>query len=80
MLNISNKIKSHISILIFDPHVPLWLPSIVTLHIYSWPGDQDISWEGQDDIIKILSKPQLLPGRRILMQFDRDELRKCQCI
>ena len=35
MLNISSKTKSHILVLIFGPHVPLWLPSIVTLHIYS---------------------------------------------
>ena len=34
MLNISSKTKSHILVLIFGPHVPLWLPSIVTLHIY----------------------------------------------
>ena len=33
MLNISSKTKSHILVLIFGPHVPLWLPSIVTLHI-----------------------------------------------
>ena len=32
MLNISSKTKSHILVLIFGPHVPLWLPSIVTLH------------------------------------------------
>ena len=35
MLNISSKSKSHILVLIFGPHVPLWLPSIVTLHIYN---------------------------------------------
>ena len=35
MLNISSKTKSHILVLIFGPHVPLWLPSIVTLHIYN---------------------------------------------
>ena len=29
MLNISSKTKSHILVLIFGPHVPLWLPSIV---------------------------------------------------
>ena len=34
MLNISSKTKSHILVLIFGPHVPLWLPSIVTLHYY----------------------------------------------
>ena len=33
MLNISSKTKSHILVLIFGPHVPLWLPSIVTLHL-----------------------------------------------
>ena len=33
MLNISSKTKSHILVLIFGPHVPLWLPSIVTLHV-----------------------------------------------
>ena len=33
MLNISSKTKSHILVLIFGPHVPLWMPSIVTLHI-----------------------------------------------
>ena len=32
MLNISSKTKSHILVLIFGPHVPLWLPSIVTSH------------------------------------------------
>ena len=36
MLNISSKTKSHILVLIFGPHVPLWLPSIVTLHIYMY--------------------------------------------
>ena len=36
MLNISSKTKSHILVLIFGPHVPLWLPSIVTLHVYRW--------------------------------------------
>ena len=34
MLNISSKTESHILVLIFGPHVPLWLPSIVTLHLY----------------------------------------------
>ena len=38
MLNISSKTKSHILVLIFGPHVPLWLPSIVTLHIYIISG------------------------------------------
>ena len=33
MLNISSKTRSHILVLIFGPHVPLWLPSIVTLHL-----------------------------------------------
>ena len=41
MLNISSKTKSHILVLIFGPHVPLWLPSIVTLHLndflWGWP-------------------------------------------
>ena len=36
MLNISSKTKSHILVLIFGPHVPLWLPSIVTLHLIKW--------------------------------------------
>ena len=36
MLNISSKTKSHILVLIFGPHVPLWLPSIVTLHLFSF--------------------------------------------
>ena len=34
MLNISSKTKSHTLVLIFGPHVPLWLPSIVTLHLW----------------------------------------------
>ena len=39
MLNISSKTKSHILVLIFGPYVPLWLPSIVTLHIYEIIAD-----------------------------------------
>ena len=47
MLNISSKTKSHILVLIFGPHVPLWLPSIVTLHIPYLPsGMVHDSYEG----------------------------------
>ena len=48
--------------------------------IYTWPQDEDTSWQTAHDIIGPLSAPRLLPGRGILMQFDKDELEKCRSL
>ena len=41
--------------------------------IYSWPSKEDI-WLSKNDIICKLSKPQLLPGRGIRLNFSQTEI------
>ena len=37
---------------------------------YCWPHCSDTSWQSLDDVISMVSPPDMLPGRGILMKFD----------
>ena len=36
------------------------------------------SWQSLDDIISVVSPPDMLPGRGILMKFDDVEINNCK--
>lgn len=47
-----------------------FLKATATDGVYVWPQKDDVSWQCNNDILKRLPKPTLLPGRGLKHQFN----------
>ena len=43
--------------------------------VFTWPTTDAVSWQSPDDIMRRLSMPTILPGRRLKLKFNVGELK-----
>ncbi len=59
-------------------YVSITVVKVPETNTYSWPKLEDICLITRTDILGILPKPTILPGRGIRMSFDNEVLERCK--